>query len=110
GSAAWSDADAAHHRDPRLRSDRDAAALHRKAGHRQRYSGNAQSHQYYAEFTARTMKCPICNRPVKLEDELSPFCSERCREVDLGNWATEKYVISTPAPGLTQPGSEEDED
>jgi endogenous inhibitor of DNA gyrase (YacG/DUF329 family) len=26
-----------------------------------------------------------------------PFCSVRCREVDLGNWAMEKYVISTPA-------------
>jgi endogenous inhibitor of DNA gyrase (YacG/DUF329 family) len=23
-----------------------------------------------------------------------PFCSERCRERDLGNWATEKYVVS----------------
>jgi endogenous inhibitor of DNA gyrase (YacG/DUF329 family) len=25
-----------------------------------------------------------------------PFCSERCRLIDLGNWASEKYVISTP--------------
>ena len=25
-----------------------------------------------------------------------PFCSERCKEIDLGNWATEKYVISSP--------------
>lgn len=25
-----------------------------------------------------------------------PFCSERCRIIDLGNWASEKYVISTP--------------
>ena len=43
------------------------------------------------------MKCPICKRPVKLSDPEAPFCSERCREVDLGNWATEKYMISTPA-------------
>ena len=29
-----------------------------------------------------------------------PFCSERCKLIDLGNWAAEKYVISTPArPG-----------
>ena len=29
-----------------------------------------------------------------------PFCSERCKLVDLGNWADEKYVISTPlSPG-----------
>ena len=26
-----------------------------------------------------------------------PFCSDRCREIDLGNWASEKYVLSTPA-------------
>lgn len=26
-----------------------------------------------------------------------PFCSERCRLIDLGNWSAEKYVISTPA-------------
>jgi hypothetical protein len=26
-----------------------------------------------------------------------PFCSDRCRLIDLGNWASEKYVISTPA-------------
>jgi uncharacterized protein len=25
-----------------------------------------------------------------------PFCSDRCRILDLGNWASEKYVISTP--------------
>lgn len=28
-----------------------------------------------------------------------PFCSDRCRLIDLGNWASEKYVISTPARG-----------
>lgn len=56
------------------------------------------------------MKCPICNRPVKLEDKESPFCSARCREVDLGNWATEKYVLSTPAPGEPGAESEEEED
>jgi hypothetical protein len=25
-----------------------------------------------------------------------PFCSERCKLIDLGNWASERYVISTP--------------
>lgn len=25
-----------------------------------------------------------------------PFCSDRCRILDLGNWASDKYVISTP--------------
>lgn len=51
------------------------------------------------------MKCPICRREVNREDEFYPFCSERCKLVDLGNWATEKYVISTPI----RPGEEPDE-
>jgi endogenous inhibitor of DNA gyrase (YacG/DUF329 family) len=53
------------------------------------------------------MKCPICKRPVKLSDPESPFCSARCREIDLGNWATEKYVISTPAEPRRQTWSED---
>ena len=55
------------------------------------------------------MRCPICNRPVRLEDKESPFCSERCREVDLGLWATDQYVISTPAEEMPEE-SREDED
>jgi endogenous inhibitor of DNA gyrase (YacG/DUF329 family) len=54
------------------------------------------------------MKCPICQRPVQLEDKEAPFCSERCREVDLGNWATEKYVISTPADRVSQRDEDEE--
>jgi endogenous inhibitor of DNA gyrase (YacG/DUF329 family) len=42
------------------------------------------------------MKCPICKKAVALGDEFFPFCSERCKTIDLGNWASEKYVISTP--------------
>ncbi|MGQ9633179.1 MAG: DNA gyrase inhibitor YacG [Bryobacteraceae bacterium] len=42
------------------------------------------------------MKCPICKKPVEFGDPYMPFCSERCRIIDLGNWAAEKYVISTP--------------
>jgi len=43
------------------------------------------------------MRCPICGKDVKLDDPFMPFCSDRCRIVDLGNWASEKYVISTPS-------------
>jgi len=39
------------------------------------------------------MKCPICGKAVTLEDASMPFCSERCKLLDLGNWASEKYVI-----------------
>jgi len=43
------------------------------------------------------MNCPICKKPVALTDPEAPFCSERCRLLDLGNWASERYVISSPA-------------
>lgn len=55
------------------------------------------------------LKCPICKKPVALSDKEAPFCSDRCREVDLGNWATEQYVISTPAPQLRRPENEGEE-
>lgn len=43
------------------------------------------------------MTCPICKKDVTIDNPEMPFCSERCREIDLGNWAMEKYVIFTPA-------------
>lgn len=42
------------------------------------------------------MKCPICKKIAEPDNPFYPFCSERCKLVDLGNWASEKYVISTP--------------
>jgi endogenous inhibitor of DNA gyrase (YacG/DUF329 family) len=50
------------------------------------------------------MKCPICRKEVQLADPFLPFCSERCKLIDLGNWASGKYVIATPI----QPPDEED--
>ncbi|HYM10344.1 MAG TPA: DNA gyrase inhibitor YacG [Bryobacterales bacterium] len=41
-------------------------------------------------------KCPTCKRAVEESEPYFPFCSERCKLIDLGNWASEKYVISTP--------------
>ncbi len=43
------------------------------------------------------MKCPICKKEVAKGSPYVPFCSDRCRLIDLGNWASEKYRISTPA-------------
>jgi endogenous inhibitor of DNA gyrase (YacG/DUF329 family) len=40
--------------------------------------------------------CPGCGKPAKIEDPAFPFCSDRCRTLDLANWADGKYVISTP--------------
>ena len=52
------------------------------------------------------IRCPICKKEVTVGTPDFPFCSERCRTIDLGNWAMEKYKVSEPAP---PPGSEEDE-
>ncbi len=40
--------------------------------------------------------CPICGRPVAEDEEHFPFCSRRCRQVDLGKWLGGQYVISRP--------------
>jgi uncharacterized protein len=40
-------------------------------------------------------RCPICKGPTDSEIHRDfPFCSERCRVLDLGAWASEKYVVS----------------
>lgn len=43
----------------------------------------------------RTVKCPTCGKPVKWSEESPwrPFCSERCRLIDLGEWASESHRI-----------------
>ena len=44
-----------------------------------------------------TARCPICRKPTESQNNSDfPFCSERCRLLDLGNWASEKYKISSP--------------
>jgi uncharacterized protein len=43
------------------------------------------------------LKCPICRQPTDSETSPEfPFGSLRCREHDLGNWATEKYKVAAP--------------
>ena len=40
-------------------------------------------------------KCPICKAETDSAVHADfPFCSARCRMQDLGNWASEKYVVS----------------
>ncbi|MFM8443239.1 MAG: DNA gyrase inhibitor YacG [Methylococcus sp.] len=41
------------------------------------------------------VKCPTCGKPVAWSpsERFRPFCSERCRLIDLGEWATESYAI-----------------
>lgn len=42
-------------------------------------------------------QCPICRKPTDSEKDADfPFCSERCRLLDLGAWSAENYVVSDP--------------
>ena len=51
------------------------------------------------------MYCPICKKHVKWEDnEFRPFCSKRCKLIDLGTWADEGYSISGGDNNDGQPG------
>ena len=47
-------------------------------------------------MTVPVVNCPTCNAPVAwtAENRWKPFCSERCKLIDLGQWATEKYRVS----------------
>jgi len=42
------------------------------------------------------LRCPICKKTVKSGDADFPFCSDRCRTIDLGKWASGEYVIAAP--------------
>lgn len=43
----------------------------------------------------RIVNCPTCATPVEwiAENRYRPFCSERCKLIDLGAWATESYRV-----------------
>jgi endogenous inhibitor of DNA gyrase (YacG/DUF329 family) len=45
-----------------------------------------------------TVKCPTCGRRIEWSAQFPfrPFCSERCRVIDLGAWLTEKHAIPGP--------------
>jgi endogenous inhibitor of DNA gyrase (YacG/DUF329 family) len=39
------------------------------------------------------MRCPICKSPVEEPTSTFPFCSERCRLIDLGRWLDGRYQV-----------------
>ncbi|HWG19361.1 MAG TPA: DNA gyrase inhibitor YacG [Terracidiphilus sp.] len=46
--------------------------------------------------SAKILRCPTCGMLVQANDEDFPFCSDRCRKIDLGKWAMGVYKISSP--------------
>lgn len=57
-----------------------------------------------------TVKCPTCGRQVAWveSEKFRPFCCERCRLIDLGEWATGSYAIPVN-PLEEDPDSHHDE-
>lgn len=46
--------------------------------------------------TKKTLRCPTCRALVSVGSEDAPFCSDRCRRIDLGKWASGAYKITSP--------------
>ena len=49
------------------------------------------------------MQCPTCHKPCRYANDedrrkLSPFCSDRCKRVDLGAWFGEAYRVAAQTP------------
>jgi hypothetical protein len=59
-----------------------------------------------------TVKCPTCRRPVVWSEASSyrPFCSERCRLIDMGAWLTEQHKIPDESGGESEESPEESSD
>jgi len=51
----------------------------------------------------RKVKCPQCGRLAfySPENKFRPFCSERCRMIDLGQWADEAYRVPVEQSAVT---------
>lgn len=51
-------------------------------------------------------RCPTCKREAlpRSENPASPFCSQRCRDVDLGKWLGEEYRVVDPSTDSDEDG------
>jgi uncharacterized protein len=59
-----------------------------------------------------TVKCPTCGRGIEWSEQspFRPFCSERCRVIDLGAWLSEKHVIPDTGTELSPDAPDEPAD
>jgi endogenous inhibitor of DNA gyrase (YacG/DUF329 family) len=47
----------------------------------------------------KPIPCPTCKKQVAPDEKTFPFCSQRCRLVDLGNWLDGKYAVAGEEQG-----------
>jgi len=57
---------------------------------------------------ARVVPCPACRSATLFHpsNRFRPFCSARCRGLDLGAWADESYRVASEAPEPSSDGGE----
>jgi endogenous inhibitor of DNA gyrase (YacG/DUF329 family) len=71
-------------------------------------SEKARSEIAMTQQASKSVPCPRCGKlaPFSTENPWRPFCSERCKLIDLGNWATESYRLPNEAApeGDDEPG------
>jgi len=59
---------------------------------------------------SRKIKCPTCRKETLWENNpYRPFCSDRCRVIDLGAWAQERYRIPGEEPEIRSDDGEDEE-
>jgi endogenous inhibitor of DNA gyrase (YacG/DUF329 family) len=64
------------------------------------------------DFNQRSFPCPHCGQPSTWQANLyRPFCTERCKLIDLGAWANEDYKIASAesSPSLASAALDQDE-
>lgn len=67
-----------------------------------------ESENKESQKSAPQVTCPACSKVSKYstENEFRPFCSERCKVIDLGAWASEQYRIAGSNDNKTSEGSD----
>jgi endogenous inhibitor of DNA gyrase (YacG/DUF329 family) len=58
------------------------------------------------------VRCPVCDQPFDpQESSAQPFCSQRCKQIDLGRWLGERYGLAYESPyDAEQPEAADEED
>lgn len=56
--------------------------------------------QFLKPTAPRAVLCPSCGHasPFTPDNPYRPFCSQRCKLIDLGQWANEAYRVPDPTP------------
>lgn len=65
-----------------------------------RKTADMTASQAPADASEPIVRCPTCSGPSLFApaNRFRPFCSERCKQIDLGAWANEEFRVPAPTP------------